>query len=257
MTWEARPNTTQPTYPGLDLKEPDAGAVTPEGRSRAQSTTSSPAMGTKAPPPTPVNTLATAEPAGKLEPIDEDETDVLVKLVQDSKLGLSDSKFAHKLCHPVVEHMPGAGSSYKQCIPDSAEIPPSFTPKIQKDMVTEDPGKHYMDQVVCGLKKQQINDVKNDDGALMTQPAPAEQPLAPSKVTYDAAAPVKQLEDVSQDVKTAESKPSEEDAAKESSLTKALEAVVGTDDSEVVENREYLTQFKSWGKPEARDKPSK
>jgi hypothetical protein len=215
-------------------------------------------MGTKAPPPTPVNTVAPTEPAGKLEPIDDDETDVLVKLAQDSKLGLTDSKFAHKLCHPVAEHRPGVGSSYQQRIPSSAEIPPSFTPKIKKDMLIEDPGKDYMDQVVSDLKKKQhINDMKNEDGALKAQPAPADNPPTPSNVTYDTATPVKQLEKVSQDVKIAESKSSAEAAARDSSLTQAQEATADTDDSEIVEDRECLTQFKSWGKPDARDKPGK
>jgi hypothetical protein len=200
--------------------------------------------------------------AGKLEPIDEDETDVLVKLVQDSKLGLSDSKFADKLCHPVAEHRPGDSGSYKQHTPDNAEIPPSFAPKMKKDVGIEDPGKDYMDQVVSGLKKKQqqqqrIRDIKNEDGVLTAGLHPVGQPPELSKATYDAATPVKQLGKVSPDVKTAGREFSVKAAAGESSSIQAQEAGLGTDDPEIVENREYLTQFKSWGKPEARDKPGK
>jgi hypothetical protein len=200
--------------------------------------------------------------AGKLEPIDEDETDVLVKLVQDSRLGLSDSKFAHKHCRPVAEHRPGNSSSYKQHTPDRTETPPSFAPKMKKDIGIEDPGKDYMDQVVSGLKKKQqpqqhIQDIKNENGVLTGELHRVGQSPELSKATYDAATPVKYLEKVSLDMKTEDREFSVTAAAEESSSIQAQEAGLGTDDPEIVENRECLTQFKSWGKPEVRDKPGK
>ena len=233
--------------------------MTPEVRSHAQSTISSPAVGTKAPPPTPVNTVATTEPATKLEPIEEDDmADALVKLAEESKLGLSDSKFAHTLRYPVAEYNPGVllSTSYNQRTPGRVETTSSFTAKIKKDVVIEGPGKGHMDKVVSDFQKKHDSDFRKDNEVSLVQPIPAENALAPSNVIYEATMPVKSLGKVSQDVETAENKSSTtEAAASNSSPGKVQENMSGTDDLEVVEeDREFLTHFKSWGKPEARHK---
>jgi len=251
--------------------------VTPEVRSRAHSTTSSPAIGTKAPPPTPVNTSVNAEGAPKLEPIEEDEADVLAKLVEESKFGLGDSKFASNggLRYPVAEYNPGQllSTSLNQKTPGHTEVtaPPS-APNIKEDMFK--PPRDYMDEVVCEFQKNHIDDFKNDDTALKEQAQPPQQlpptastaaskESAPSTNDYETAiTPIKPIEKVSQDVKTAESKSSKSkvNAEAETSSSKATEAAISTAESmvgEEDEDREHLTHFKSWGKPQARDKAGK
>jgi hypothetical protein len=131
---------------------------------------------------------------------------------------------------------------------------------MKKDMDIEDPGKDYMDQVVSGLKKKQqqhIHDIKNENGVLTGEWHRVGQSPELSKATYDAATPVKHLEKVSLDTKTTEREFSVKAAAEESSSIEAQDAGLGKVDPDIVENREFLTQFKSWGKPEARDKPGK
>jgi hypothetical protein len=99
-------------------------------------------------------------------------------------------------------------------------------------MVIADRPKSYMEDVVSQFQKKHISDFKQDDGAL-TVSIDAQKPLASSS------------DKVSQDVKTTESKTSV-----------ITDAAISTAKSEIVEeDREYLTHFKSWGKPEARDKP--
>jgi hypothetical protein len=243
------------------------GTVTPEVRSRAHSTTSSPAVGTKAPPPTPVSTHVTAEAAAKLEPIEEDETDILAKLADESKLGLRDSKFAStsRLCYPVEYRPGGLLTSYNQHTPGRAAITSNSTPKIKKDMVIDEPPKDYIEQVVSEFQKKHNDHLKRDESALAEHsdlhvPAivAAENPLASLKDKNEVDTP-NPIEKVSQDVKTAESKSTAADTAgNETSPSKAQEAALGTFESQIAEeDREYLTHFKSWGKPEARDKPGK
>lgn len=239
--------------------------MTPEVGSRAHSTTSSPAVGTKAPPPTPISTTVIAEAAAKLEPIEEDEADVLAKLADESKLGLSDSKFAHKLHYPVPEYTPGASTSCTQHAPARAEMPPGSTPKIKKEMVIDVRPKGYIEHVISEFQKKHVNNFKKDDGALTeksneqtsaTASIAATKPVAPSNEKYNI--PVKPIEKVSQDVKTAESKSSTDATTADTSPSDVHGPATGTAESEIVEeNREYLTHFKSWGKPEARDKPGK
>jgi hypothetical protein len=142
-------------------------------------------------------------------------------------------------------------------------MPPSFTPKVKKEMVIDDPPKGYIEHVISQFQKKHINDFKKDDAALTEQidqqtsemaSIAAAKPLAPSNDKYDTL--IKPTEKVSQDVKTAESKSSKDAAASDMSPVKVQGAAVGTTESEIMEeDREYLTHFKSWGKPEARDKP--
>jgi hypothetical protein len=230
-----------------------------------------------APPPTPVNISVNPEGAPKLEPIEEDETDVLVKLAEDSKLSLGDSKFAsHRgLRYPVAEYKPGQllSTSINQRTPDHTEVmaPPS-TPKIQKDMFK--PPRDYMDEVVYEFQKKHINELKKDDNALKVQvQSPQQLPLhisaaaskesAPSINDCETAiTPIKPIEKISQNVKTADSKSlkSTTNAEAETSPTKAMEAAISTAESKVdeeEEDREHLTHFRSWGKPQPRDKPGK
>jgi hypothetical protein len=250
------------------------GTVTPEVRSRAHSTTSSPAVGTKAPPSTPVNTSVNAEGVPKLEPIEEDETDVLAKLVEESTFGLSDSKFAfHRtLRYPVAEYKPSqlVSTSLNQKTPGRTEVtaPPS-APNIKKDMFK--PPRDYMDEVVCEFQKNHINNFKSDDIALKEQAqSPQQLPphastaaskgSAPSTNDHETAiTPIQPIEKVSQDVKAAESKSSKSktNAEVEASPSKTTEAAISTKVGEEEEDHEHLTYFRSWGKPQARDKPGK
>ena len=251
--------------------------MTPEVRSRAHSTTSSPAVGIKAPPPTPISTAVTSEEAVKLEPIEEDETDILLKLVDESKLGLGDSKFACKsgLRYPVGEFQPGTLSStaYSQRTPGRTEFTAStFTPRIKKDVAIDNPPQDYIEGVVSQFQIAHMNDFKKDDGPAKEQGQPSYQlpatasmvfpnPVVAFMTEYEATTPIKIVEKVSQDVNTGESKTSiaSSVAAKdEISPTKTQGAVVSTVErktSGLEEDREHLTHFKSWGKPEARDKP--
>lgn len=257
-------------------KNESVGAVTPEVRSRAHSTASSPALGTKAPPPTPVNTAVNAERASKLEPIEEDEIDVLAKLTEESKLGLGDSKFAsHKgLRYPVAEYKPGQllSTSFNQKTPGRTGVaaPPSV-PEIQKEVFN--PPKGYMDEAVCEFQKD-VNEFKKDDNALKEQ---AQSPLqlppyastaaskesAPSTNDYEAAiTPIQPIGKVSQDVKAVDSKSSKSptNTGAETSPSKATEvpiSMVASEVGEEEEGREHHTHFSSWGKPQARDRPGK
>jgi hypothetical protein len=252
-----------------DNEKESLGTVTPEIRSRAHSTTSSPAVGTKAPPPTPVNTHVTAEAAAKLEPIEEDETEILAKLAKESKLGLNDSRFASKggLHYPAVEYRPGGlpKTSCSQRNLGHAEIMSNSTSKIEKDMVIDEPPTGYIEQVVSEFQKKQNNHLKRDGGALaehsdlrVPTSVAAETPLTPSKDKYKVEKP-NPIEKVSQDVKTAESKSIAVDAAgSDASRSKAQETALDTFELQTEEeDRQYLMHFKSWGKPEARDKPGK
>ena len=251
--------------------------MTPEVRSRAHSTTSSPAVGTKAPPPTPISTAVTSEEAVKLEPIEEDETDILLKLADESKLGLGDSKFACKsgLRYPVGEFQPGTLSStaHNQRTPGRTEFTTStFTPKIKKDMTIENPPQDYIEGVVSQFQIAHMNDSKKDDEVAEEQDQPSNQipaptsmvvpkPVVASMTEYEATTPIKIVEKVSQDVNTGESKTpitSPVAAKDETSPSKTQGAAISTVEqktSDLEEDREHLIHFKSWGKPEARDKP--
>lgn len=231
--------------------------VTPEVRSRAHSTISSPAIGTKAPPPTPVCKDIAAEVAVKLDSIEEDETDVLAKLDEDSKLGLDDSKFALQstLRYPVAEYKPSllSSSSYRHRTSDGAEIAASiFPPKIQNRMATDNPPKGCMERVVSQFQKDDValeQQCHPQQQIPVTANSPAQTPLAPANSEDEAATAVKPIKKVSQDVKT----------EADMSLSKAQQGVARTEKpqsaGEDEEDREYVTCFKSWGKPEVRDKP--
>jgi len=212
-----------------------------------------------------------------LEPIQEDDADVLAKLVEESKLGLGDSKFASHggLRYPVAEYKPGQllSTSLNQKTPGRTEVTalPS-APNIKEDMFK--PPRDYMDEVVCEFQENHIDDFKNDDTAMKEQAqSPQQLPpqastaaskeSAPSTSGYETAImPIKPIEKVSQDAKTAESKSSKSktDAEAETSSSKATEAAISTAESmvgEEEEDREHLTHFRSWGKPRAREKAGK
>ena len=131
-----------------------------------------------------------------------------------------------------------------------------------------------MDGVVCEFQKNHINDFKNDDTALKEQAQSSQQlpphastaaskESAPSTNDYETAiTPIKPIEKAPQDVKTVESKSSKSktNAESETSSSKAIEAAISTAESmvgEEEEDREHLTHFRSWGKPQARDKAGK
>lgn len=254
-------------------KNESVGTVTPEVRSRAHSTASSPAVGTKAPPSTPVNTSVNAERAPRLEPIEEDEIDVLAKLTEESKPGLGDSKFAsHKCLHyPVAEYRPGQllSTSFNQKTPEVA-APPSV-PKVKEEVFN--PPKDYKDEV-CELQKD-VNEFEKDDNALKEQAQPPQQlsPHANTAASKESASstnddheatitPIQPVEKASQDVKTVNSKSSKSttNAGADTSPSKAMEAPISIAESEVgeeEEDREHLAHFSPWGKPQVRDKPGK
>ena len=136
------------------------------------------------------------------------------------------------------------------------------------------PPRDYTDEVVCEFQKNHIDDFKNDDTALKEQTQPSQQlpPRASTAASKESAPftnddepaimPIKPIEKVSQDVKTAESKSSKSklNAEAETSSSKATEATISTAESmvgEEEEDREHLTHFNSWGKPQARDKAGK
>jgi hypothetical protein len=209
----------------------------------------------------------------------EDETGVLAKLVEELKFGLGDSKFAsHRgLRYPVAEYKPGQllSTSLNQKTPGRTEVtaPPS-APNVEKDMFK--PPRDYMGEVVCESQKNHINDFKNDNTVLKEQvqlpqqlpphaSTAASRESAPSTNDYETAiTPIKPIEKVSQDAKTADSKSSKSkpNAEAETSPSKATEAAISTAEPKVgeeeeEEDREHLTHFRSWGKPQAKDKPGK
>jgi hypothetical protein len=190
---------------------------------------------------------------------------------------LGDSKFAsHRgLRYPVAEYNPGQllSTSFNQETPGRTEVtaPPS-APNIKNDMFN--PPRDYMDEVVCEFQKNHTNGFKEDDNALKEQAqSPQQLPphastaaskeLASSTNDYETAiTPIQPIEKVSQDVKIADSKSSKSttNAEAETCPSKATEAASSTAESKVreeEEDREHLTHFRSWGKPQASDKAGK
>jgi hypothetical protein len=136
------------------------------------------------------------------------------------------------------------------------------------------PPRDYMGEVVCEFQKNHISDSKNDDTALKEQAQLPQQlpPHASTTASKEPASstddyettitPIKPIGKVSQDIKTAESKSSKSkpNVEAETSPSKAREAAVSTAESKIgeeEEDREHLTHFRSWGKPQAKDKPGK
>jgi hypothetical protein len=130
-----------------------------------------------------------------------------------------------------------------------------------------------MDGVVCEFQED-INEFKKDDHALKEQAqSPQQLPLDAStaaqkgsaRSTNDhetAIAPIQPIKKVSQDAKTADSKSpkSTTNAGVETSPSQATESTISMAESKVDEEEEdgeYLTYFRSWGKPQAKDKPGK
>ena len=148
-----------------------SGIDTPPVNSRVQSLTSSPAQGTKAPPPTPATHAVVAEMATSLEPIEEDETDILAQLADASNLSLRDSRFAHKkgtLFHgPSYKAATLPRTTYNQPkLPTQTLFGPSTpktSPNLEKAVVSPERNKEWMDSVLSNFRDAHANDLKKDD----------------------------------------------------------------------------------------------
>ncbi len=155
--------------PDLNQKENvGSGHDTPGVRSRAPSVVSSPAAGTRAPPPTPAAHALTTQTATTLEAIEEDHTDVLAQLADQSDLRLKDSKYALKVAlhYPVAEFkaatLPLSLFNQNRSPERSRLSSSTITPKIKKDLPIADVPRGYVDDVVSKFRRAHLHDSKKE-----------------------------------------------------------------------------------------------
>lgn len=127
----------------------------------------SPAVGLRAPPPTPAAHTLSAEVAVFLEPIIEDRTDALLQLAEKSDLRLKDSKYATRggLRYPVAEFrkLSTLTTLQRQDQPaNHVAASSNGTPKIRKETTVPAVPDAWMDDIVSDFRGAHIHDVKGN-----------------------------------------------------------------------------------------------